>query len=105
MLLICQNVRKKAGTPVARSSLTTCRPQKNKNCHIIMKYYPQDLYYYYTEKKNTLKETEIKIIIKQIVNGLYFLSKNNIYHGDIKLENIMLTKKNDITKYQYTVWK
>ncbi len=70
---------------------------KNKNCHIIMDYYPQDLYYYYAEQKYTLKETEIKIIIKQIVNGLYFLSKHNIYHGDIKLENIMLTKKNDIT--------
>lgn len=35
-------------------------------------------------------------IINQTIEGLNFIHSINIIHGDIKLENIMLTKNNDI---------
>ena len=38
-----------------------------------------------------LKEKYIKYYFKQIVNGLYWLHKNNITHNDIKPNNILIT--------------
>lgn len=40
--------------------------------------------------KGRLKETEARIIIKQIVEALRVLYKNNIVHRDIKLANVLL---------------
>lgn len=71
---------------------------KNKNFHIIMDYCPQDLYSYFTQIKYKLNEKEVKLILVQIINALYYLSENhNIYHTDVKLENIMLEKKNELS--------
>ena len=70
---------------------------KNKKCLIVMEYLPQDLYYYLNQT-NELLEKDVRLILTQIVNGLYFLSnKHNIYHADIKLENIGLANKNDLS--------
>ena len=71
---------------------------KNKNLHIIMDYCPQDLYTYFTQIKYKLNEKDVKLILVQIINALYYLSENhNIYHTDVKLENIMLEKKNELS--------
>ena len=43
----------------------------------------------YTEK-NSLDEKQAKVIFKQLLSVLKYMSKKNICHRDIKLENIML---------------
>lgn len=45
---------------------------------------------------NKLKEKDIKSLILQLVNGLYYLQQKNIIHRDIKPANILL--KNNIIK-------
>ena len=35
----------------------------------------------------------VKLIIKQIISGVYFLHKHNIYHRDLSLENILIYNK------------
>jgi serine/threonine protein kinase len=47
----------------------------------------------YFMKNNFSKRKRNKIIFK-IIETLYFLHKNNILHGDIKPDNIMITKNN-----------
>ena len=53
---------------------------KNSNLHIIMNYYPQDLYGYFTENDLKMDEYKIKIILKQLVDAVYHLSKNKLYN-------------------------
>lgn len=71
---------------------------KNNNLHIIMNYYPQDLYGYFTENDFKMDEYKTKVVIKQLIDALYHLSQNKLYHTDIKLENIALKNENDLTK-------
>jgi serine/threonine protein kinase len=47
---------------------------------------------YYSLYDNTLLFSEKILIAKQLLSGLYYLHQNNIYHRDIKLENIMITR-------------
>lgn len=44
-----------------------------------------------------IKEEKIKKILSQLRNAMYCLYQNNIYHCDIKPENIMLCKTSDNT--------
>ena len=45
-----------------------------------------------------LKESEAIKILYQVIAGLAFMNKNNVYHRDIKPANIMYDKVNDIYK-------
>jgi len=49
----------------------------------------------YTEK-NSLDEKQAKVIFKQLLSVLKYMSKKNICHRDIKLENILIDKKLNI---------
>jgi calcium-dependent protein kinase len=51
---------------------------------------------YIHDNYDNFNDCLIKNIIKQILNGFNFLHKNNIIHCDIKLDNIMINKKNII---------
>ena len=70
--------------------------------YIVMNYYEQDLYYFNKMKpinkkiKRKYQESEIKIIVVQLLKALEHLQKFNIYHTDIKLENVILNKINKI---------
>lgn len=44
----------------------------------------------YFKSKEYIRESEIKYIIRQIVAGVKFLHQNNIIHGDLKMENIII---------------
>lgn len=47
-------------------------------------------------RKSPLEEDVAKIYVKQIVNGLSFLHKQEVIHRDIKGANILLTKSGEI---------
>jgi calcium-dependent protein kinase len=44
------------------------------------------------EKLGSMSELVVKFLMGQILNAVYYLHDNGIFHGDIKLENIMLYK-------------
>ncbi|XP_038151642.1 serine/threonine-protein kinase pim-1-like [Cyprinodon tularosa] len=45
---------------------------------------------YLTKQKAPLEEKDAKIIIKQLVQAAIYLHNTNIFHGDIKLDNILI---------------
>lgn len=55
-----------------------------------------DLFSYMLER-NQLAEHEVSILLTQCLSALNYLSENNICHRDIKLENIMLQRSNDLS--------
>ena len=43
-------------------------------------------------KKRPMKEKKVREFMKQIVSGLEYLNSHNIYHRDLKPQNILITK-------------
>lgn len=63
-----------------------------------------DEYMGYTEKILSNKSHQkIKKIIKQLLDAVKYLHKNNIIHNDIKPENIRLLNNGNIKLYDYTL--
>ena len=59
--------------------------------YFIMEYYPNgNIFDYIYYKKSGLGELLSKIIFQKILKGLEFCHEHNIYHRDIKLENVLL---------------
>ena len=51
---------------------------------------------YNSNKSYFMKDSECALIIKNIMQGVEYLSNNGIIHRDLKPENIMFRKENDI---------
>ena len=51
-----------------------------------------------TKKEHRIEEDECVDIFYQIVNGVNYLHSKNIYHRDIKLENIIINQVNNKIK-------
>ena len=45
------------------------------------------------KKLDILSELDAKVVIKNVLKGLIFLNKFKIIHRDIKIENILVCKK------------
>lgn len=50
----------------------------------------------YVRRRGRLKEDLAKFIFRQIILGLQYINSKGILHRDIKLENILLTTKNEV---------
>ncbi|KAM4718274.1 serine/threonine-protein kinase pim-2-like [Anableps anableps] len=58
----------------------------------------EDLYVYLNERGGCLKEKEAKIILKQLVEAGICLQDANIFHRDIKVENILIETNSEIPR-------
>lgn len=50
--------------------------------------------YIKTFESRRIPENDVRYIFKQVVEGINYLHLNNFVHRDIKLENILINKKN-----------
>ncbi|MCP4483264.1 MAG: protein kinase, partial [Flavobacteriaceae bacterium] len=57
--------------------------------YIVMEYSPHGDFYQILTNRNRFSETEAKHYFRQLINGLQFIHSKGIYHGDIKLENLL----------------
>jgi len=51
-------------------------------------------------RRGTVKESESRIIIRQVVQGLDYLHRKGIVHRDLKPENILLACSPKITRHR-----
>ncbi|KAH3687325.1 hypothetical protein WICPIJ_001669 [Wickerhamomyces pijperi] len=69
--------------------------------NLIMEYLPTTLYkrnQYFTIKKISMPEQEIKVYLYQMLRGLEYLHSMNICHRDIKPQNLLVDHQNGILK-------
>ena len=62
------------------------------NVYIVSEFYDQGDLLGKMEKLGTLNQIVVKHLMDQILNAVAYLHSNRIFHGDIKLENVMLNK-------------
>ena len=55
----------------------------------------------YVRKRKKLNEPIAKVILKQILDGIYYCHSKNILHRDIKLDNILLNDEGVIKVNHY----
>ncbi|XP_072231762.1 serine/threonine-protein kinase pim-1-like [Leuresthes tenuis] len=58
----------------------------------------EDLAHYIEEHGGSLQGDEAKIIIQQLVDAAVHLKQNNIFHRDIKVENILIETGSDVPR-------
>lgn len=51
----------------------------------------------YIESKRTLYEVDVKNIIVQLLDALYYMHYNNIVHCDLKPSNILIKNPNPVS--------
>ena len=61
-----------------------------------LEYCPNGNLYNFLQKKKTFTEGQTKYVLRQILNGLEYLHKQNILFRDIKLENILFDGNGNI---------
>ena len=62
------------------------------NVYIVSEYCDQGDLLGKMEKLGNLSEIVVKFLMSQILNAISYLHSNHVFHGDIKLENVMLYK-------------
>ncbi|XP_037617780.1 serine/threonine-protein kinase pim-2-like [Sebastes umbrosus] len=57
-----------------------------------------DLHNYIKSRESPLQEDEVKIIARQLVDGLHEVHSRGVFHRDIKLENILIETGSDVPR-------
>ena len=69
---------------------------------IVMEKCDEDLNHYFIYRKENFSFEEIKELLNQLNNTFQIMAKENIIHGDLKLENILIKKVNNEIVYKLT---
>ena len=64
----------------------------NENVYIISEYCDEGDLLGKMEEMHSMNEIVVKFLMGQILNAISYLHSNRVFHGDIKLENVMLNK-------------
>ena len=63
---------------------------KSQAVYLVFEYVEFDLYRILRKEQIVFTKPQLKYLMKQIMDGLIFMHKNNIIHRDIKTENILV---------------
>lgn len=66
---------------------------ENEYVAIIMDYYPNNSLETHFNNGTQLREWELRKLMTQLIGGLYWIHKNDIVHGDLKLGNLLLDER------------
>ena len=74
-----------------------------KHYYMITEYCDQDDLYAKLNKLYCMNQIVVKFLMGQILNAVSYLHSKGVFHGDIKLENIMLYSTTKNTKQRFTM--
>lgn len=57
-----------------------------------------DLFQYINDKGGYLREEEARLVLKQLVEAAVELEEKNVFHRDIKLENVLMETSTDVPR-------
>ena len=66
--------------------------RKKQDLYLIFEYWNQNLYELYKLTENELQENQIKILLRQLLEGISYIHKEGYVHQDLKPENILVQK-------------
>ena len=73
------------------------------NFYMVTEYYDQDDLYRNINKLYCMSQIVVKLIMEQLFNAVAYLHSKGVFHGDIKLENIMLYSTSKYRKQRFSM--
>ena len=73
------------------------------NYYMVTEFYDQNDLYTHINKVKFMSSIVVKLIMQQLFNAVAYLHAKGIFHGDIKLENIMLYSTSNYSKIRFSM--
>jgi calcium-dependent protein kinase len=77
--------------------------EDNTNCYMVSEYCDHGDLLQKMQKLNYMNEIVVKFLMEQILNAIAYLHSKGVFHGDIKLENIMLYTTTKSVDQRFTI--